>query len=218
MRVATALSDNFMRCGGSSLFKDLGRQIDRGVRVRTIRELKASPTLVLGFHGGFGYARRKLFARLFPDSVIIGATGKHTATDGAHALFAAREALLQNRLVLIAPDGRFGKESGTISILGAQLPVTDGPPFLAHISRCSVTWLALLRTQDGFTLETMAGPRHEEGEAFAGYRDRFYRFYTERLEEAFTSDPANLSLTINWKLIFSAMLAGKVYRFRRPTR
>jgi hypothetical protein len=218
VRVATALDENFMRFGCMPLFKDIGRRVGNAAREALVRELKSAGTLVLGFHGGFGYARRRLFARLFPESIIIGATGKHTATDGAHALFAAREALLQDGLVLIAPDGRFGKESGTISVLGAQLPVTDGAPFLAHTTRCRVAWLALIRTEDKFALETMPAPRAEEGERFAGYKERLYRFYADRLEEAFTGDPANLPLTANWKLTFNAMLAGKVYRFRRPTR
>jgi len=181
VRVATALDDNLTRFGSQRLLREIAHQIDTSTRVAVIRELKSAPTLVVGFHGGFGNTRRKLFARMFPDGIVIGAAGKHTASDGAHALFAAREALLQGGLVLIAPDGRFGKEAGTISVLGAQLPITDGAPFLAHTTGCAVTWLALVRTGERFTLQTVSGPQAEKHERFADYKERFYRFYSDRL-------------------------------------
>ncbi|HEX3653032.1 MAG TPA: hypothetical protein VHU18_09445 [Rhizomicrobium sp.] len=218
IRVATALDENFTRFCSMPLVKDVGRSVDKESRKAVVRELQSAGNLVLGFHGGFGYMRRRLFGRMFPQGIIIGATTRHSAADGAHALFAAREALLSGGAALIAPDGRFGKESGLISILGAQLPITDGAPFLAHSTGCSVIWLALVRIGDTFTFKTTSAPRREEGESFSSYRERFYRFYGDQLEEAFTGDPANLPLILNWKLTFNAMLAGKVYRVRRPTR
>jgi hypothetical protein len=218
VRLATAFDVNMTRFGSTALIKDIEKQIDRTVKAGVIRELTAAPTLAIGFHGGYSVPRRKLFARLLPQGVVLGASGKYAAHDGAFALFAAREALLENRPVLMAPDGRFGKESGTIAVLGAHLPVTDGAPFLAHATGCKVKWFALTWSGIGFTLQTIPGPQRQDGERFSDYRRRFYDFYAERLEEAFTGDPMNLPLIQNWRLTFGAMLAGKVYKSRRPTR
>jgi len=217
VRIATALDKNLTHFGSVPLLRQVGKQIGEAARVAVVQQLTSAPTLVLGYHGGFGFTRRKLFARLFPEAVVIGATGKYAANDGAFALFAAREALLEGGLVLIAPDGRFGKESGTITVLGAQLPVTDGAPFLAYATNCNVAWFALIRTGDGFTLETVAGPRREHGETFADFRERFYRFYADRLEASLTTDPYNLPVSKNWKWTLTAMLEGKVYRVRRAS-
>lgn len=218
VRVATALDENLTRHGTAALLKELGRSIDHAGKIAIKQQLTSEPTLAVCYHGGFSVPRRKLFARMFPEGVVIGATGKHAAHDGAYALFAAREALLAQKPALMSPDGRFGREAGTVSVLGAELPVTEGAPFLAHTTNAAVVWFALIRKEGGFTLDVSPGPRPDKGERFPDFRDRFYRFYVDRLEDAFTGDPSNMPLSVNWKLTFGAMLAGKVYRQRRPTR
>ena len=218
VRIATALDENITRRGSAALLREIGQSIDRAIKAKIKRQLTSAPTVAVCYHGGFSVPRRKLFARMFPEGVVIAASGKHAAHDGAFALFAAREAVLDRRPALMSPDGRFGREAGTINVLGAQLPVTEGAPFLAHTTNAAVVWFALLRKENGFTLEVSPGPQPDKGERFSDFRDRFYRFYVDRLEEAFTGDPSNLPLSVNWKLTFGAMLAGKVYRQRRPTR
>jgi hypothetical protein len=218
VRVATAFDENLTRFGSAPLLKRIANQIAVPLKANVVPELTSAPTLAIAYHGGFSVTIRRLFAYSFPDSVIIGANGRYAAREGAFALFAAREALLEAKSVLMAPDGRFGKEAATISVLGAQLPVTDGAPFLGHATGCNVMWIALTWTGHGFTIEVVAGPRRVAGEPFADYRLRFYRFYADQLEQAFTGDPANLPLTKNWEFIFSAMLAGKIHRFRHRTR
>jgi hypothetical protein len=218
VRVATVFDENLTRFGSTPLLKRIANQIAVPLKSTVAADLISAPTLAITYHGGYSVPVRRLFAYLFPESVVIGANGRYAARDGAFALFAAREALLEAKAVLIAPDGRFGKAAATISVLGAHLPVTDGAPFLAHATGCNVIWIALIWTDHRFTIETIAGPRRVAGEPFADYRGRFYRFYADRLEQAFTGDPANLPLTKNWEFIFSAMLAGKIHRFRHRTR
>src|SRR6185437_16111150 len=218
VRVATAFDENLTRFGSAPLLKQIADQLAVPPRDALAAELTFAPTLALTYHGGYSVLLRRLFGRFHPDGVAIGAVGKYAARDGAFALFAAREALLEAKPALVAPDGRFGKEALAISVLGAQVPVTDGAPFLAHATGCNVVWLALIWKTHGFTVEAIAGPRRDAGEPFADYRGRLYQFYADRLEQAFTGDPLNLPLTKNWKFIFSAMLDGKVHRFRRPTR
>jgi hypothetical protein len=216
--VATAFDENLTRFGSGRLLKQIANQLAVSLRSAAASELAFAAVLAITYHGGFSVMLRRSFGHLFPGSVVIGANSRYAARDGAFALFAAREALLEGKSVLTAPDGRFGKETATVSVLGAKLLVTDGAPFLAHATGCNVMWFAPLWNGHSFAIEALPGPQRRTGEAFAEYRKRFYQFYVDRLEHAFTGDPANMPLTINWKFIFNAMLAGKVHRFRRPTR
>jgi hypothetical protein len=218
VRVATAFDENLTRLGSPRLLKQIMEQIGTPLPAAFGFEPGGTSTLVIIYHGGYCAPLRRLFQRTCPNAVIIGAIGKYSAQNGALALFAARKALLDSRPVMIGPDGRFGKEALTISVLRAEAPMTDGAPYLAHSTRCNVAWGSLLWTAQGFTIEVAAGPRCEVGEPFTAYRGRFYQFYADRLEQAFTRDPLNLPLTKNWIFIFSAMLAGEVHRFRRLTR
>jgi hypothetical protein len=218
VRIATAFDENLRRFGSARLLKEIADQVGVSLKAAVAPERTLAPALVITYHGSFSVTLRRLFRNFFPDGVAIAANGVYAAGDGAFALFAAREALLAEKPAFMAPDGRYGREAGTVSVLGAQLPLTDGAPFLAHATGCKVEWLALSWTGRGFAIEALAGPQRVAGEAFRDYRERFYHFYAARLEEAFTGNPANLPLTANWRLMFDAMLAGKVYRFRRPTR
>ncbi len=218
VRVATAFDENLTRFGCPRLLKQIANQVATPFRAAVAPDLTSAPTLAITYHGGFSVSLRRLFGHFFPEGVVIAINGRHPARNGAFALFAGREALLAAKPVFMAPDGRFGKETATVSVLGAQLPLTDGAPFLAHVTGCRVIWFALRWTDHGFAVEARAGPPRQTEQPFREYRERFYQFYAARLEEALTGDPASLPLTVNWKIIFGAMLDGKVYRARRPTR
>src|SRR5206468_1104558 len=60
------------------------------------------------------------------------------------------------------------------------------------------------------------GPHCEEGEPFNDFRDRFFRYYVEKIEAALTGDPRNVVASSNWARTFSAMFSGQVDRFRHP--
>lgn len=192
--------------------------IDQDAVAAVQQSMATSPaTLAIGFHGGFPRLRRKLFEKLFRDSVVIGRVGPHGATDGAHALFAAREAILASKPVLMAPDGLYGKESGTITVLGARRAVTDGAPFLAHSTNGRVAWFAVACTGERFAPTLVEGPRAEPGESFKAYRERFFRFFADQIEAVFTGDPRNIDVQRFWQATFEAMFTGRPDRKRRSS-
>jgi hypothetical protein len=184
--------------------------VDPVARADIVQRLSSpSGMLVLAFHGGFSLLVRRLFTHLMNDSLSIAAGGQHQASRGAYVLLAAHRALRAGKTVGLAPDGRWGKQTGTIPVLGAHRSVSDGGPFLAHATRCDTAWFALRRSDGGFVPDIVAGPRHDGGETFAAFRERFFRFYAERIEAAFTGEPRSLSLTSSWAETFSAMLTGR---------
>jgi hypothetical protein len=217
VRLATAMDDCFRRL--RPLENTIDQIADFETRSAAIQNL-TSPraALALCYHGGFPYFRMRLFGHLFPQSVSIASTGKHAAHDGAFALFAAREALLKGLPVLIAPDGRFGKETGSITVLGAKRAITDGAPFLAYSTGCSTAWFDVVRTGRGFAIDIVPGPCREDHESFGHFRDRFYKFYAERIESCLTGDPRNLAINESWGRTFEMMLAGAVDGYRRGRR
>jgi hypothetical protein len=164
-------------------------------------------TLAVSYHGGFPAVRIALFKHLFPDSVPM--MGRAAVRDAAAALFAAREALLKGNHVLIAPDGPFGTK-GTISVFGARHKVSDGAPFLAHVTGCNVAWFEAIRTkEDGFAVEIVPGPRAQRGEPYPEYRARFFRFYQERIQAALSGDPRSIALHPSWSNSFENMRARR---------
>lgn len=217
--LALAIEQALRRFAAGRRLEFVKSLIDEQTKAAVVRQLRSKRgALVIGYHGGFPVLRLLAFRGLFPRGVILASNGRYAAADGAFALFAAREALLARRPVLMAPDGRFGKATVTITVLGAQLAMADGAPFLAYTTRCDTVWLSVVRTDNGFTLKTTDGPQAEEAEAFADFRDRFFRFFVDQAELSLRGDPRNQPIGRNWIETFEAMLAGRVDAFRRPSR
>jgi hypothetical protein len=217
VRLAVAIdhrSRNFLRLAPREVVVD--GLVDQEAAADVVRRLnRPSGTLALTFHGSFAGLARATFGRLFADGVMIAAEGAHGARDGGFALFAARQALLQGKTVLVSPEGGYGRQTGTIKVLDATRGVADGAPFLAHVTKCNTAWFSMIRTDTGFAPLAVEGPRHADGESFAAFRERFFAFYAEQLENSFTGDPRNLSLGPNWTRTFRAMLAGRADKPQR---
>jgi hypothetical protein len=204
--LATAISRSLPFLQGNA-GQPVGAIIDRRSRSDLCGQLTSAPaTLAVSCHNGFPTLRLKLFEFLFADGVAISTYGNYRARNGGYSLFAAREALLKGRPVLMTPDGPFGRRTGTLSVLGAQRPVADGAPFLAHSTHCNVVWYEIVRTETGFDVETVPGPRASPDEPFADYRQRFFEFYNRQVVASFTTHPRNLVVLPGWVRTFTAML------------
>lgn len=213
VRVANAFNSSTFRWRPAA-FEEAYASLDPDNVASTVALLTENPaTLAIGYHGSLWFLRLKVFARLFPNGVTIDRFGKYAATNGGHALWAARAALLEGKGALMAPDGRVGKATGSITVLGAKRLVGDGAPLLAQLTGCNVVWFDVVRNKDGLRLKTARMPSCDKGEDFADYQKRFCAAYAKRVESIFTGSPRNIMLQW-WGETFDAMLAGKVDTLR----
>lgn len=166
-------------------------------------------TLVLASHEGFPMLVRSTFNRLFSNGAMIqrsAAGGAMSVQDDTRtALFLTLRALLEGRNAFVAPDGPYGKRTGTISVLGVPCPVADGAPFLAYETRCNTAWLNVLRTEEGFRPVVELGPVRSKDESFDEFRARLFHFYAGKLEEGLTGDPKNISIA-HWRKNYRAKI------------
>jgi hypothetical protein len=182
------------------------RLVDMSVREKLRAHVApGEAAIILIFHGGFTSMTRPLLRLLLDDKLEMRAKGTEFGVrdDPATALFAARARLLDGKPLVIGADGEHGKMTGSIDVLGAQCPVADGPPFLAHLTGCSTLWFAAVRSEDGFAHQIIQGPRREDGEPFVEFRSRFYEFYARCLTDWFSGDPRNLAMRQRWIKKFS---------------
>jgi hypothetical protein len=189
------------------------RLVDMSVRARLRAHVApGAASLILIFHGGFTSMTRPLLRLLLDDKLEMRAKGTEFGVrdDPATALFAARARLLDGKPVVIGADGEHGKMTGSIDVLGAECPVADGPPFLAHLTGCSTLWFAAVRSENGFAHQIAPGPRRKDGESFVQYRSRFYDFYGRCLTDWFNGDPRNLALRQRWIKKFSSARKGRL--------
>ena len=118
--------------------------------------------------------------------------------DPGAAVFAALKGLLTGQNVFLAPDGPFGRSTGSISVLGAQCTVADGAAFLAFEAKARVACIRFAFDGRCFSPVLESGPRREGGETFDEYRGRLYSFYQDQITLALTGVPSDLALSKGW--------------------
>jgi hypothetical protein len=163
--------------------------------------------VLLMCHGGFLSYCFSLINRAFKDTVYIsgkadGARYASASEDRRAALFSGMRALMDKRVVLIAPDGKLGTKSDEMSIAGKPRSFGEGAAFLAYETRSATYWFGMQRKDEGFRPILLPGPVREPSETYADYRSRLKDFYAERLNDHFCGDPDNLVFLRGWFNVF----------------
>lgn len=196
---------------------DLRRQVDE--RLPGVDRSKG--VLLATFHGGFSRLSVALFQNLFPNGVtVLGGGARPKAGDSRYirvvgneraALFQALRAVQNGKVVWIGPDAPFGNPKQSIEVLGVNVPVADGGPFVAFETRCPTMWMSLVRDGDAFSTVTAMGPVREAGEKYDMFKARWFAFYGQCIEHFLTGDPRNLSLRPHWMQYLSGSIPQTYY-------
>jgi hypothetical protein len=186
----------------SAVDKDAARDCQAGIDT-------SRGALLLLCHASFAAARLSFIDVAYPDSAYMASSEADARRIAAHvdpraALFAGLKALMQKKVLLLAPDGKQGALTSSINVFGKTVMIGDGAAFLAYESRCAVYFYAMNRSAKAFVPTVVAGPVRASGEKFAAYRERFLAFYEKMLNDFFAGDPRNLVLTPQWLKIFGA--------------
>jgi hypothetical protein len=185
------------RDGGS-----LDALIDLDAAEAFFSQFKSSQGILFVFvHGGFTRIVISAFRRIKRDDGVVvrrRAPGPNliaTSSDSRTALFQVMRAIQDGKSVLVAPDAQIGTMGSSMRILGSEVPMADGTPFVAYESGCETVWISMQCTGKRFRPNLVPGPARGDGEGFKSFKRRWLDFYAEQLEELLTGDPINLSLT-----------------------
>ena len=183
--------------------------IDPDARYEALRRMNSPRgALVLVCHAGFSAVRINFIDREVENCVYMASSDKDPKRipvhlDSRSALFAGLKALMQKKVLLLAPDGKQGALNARITVLGREFLIGDGAAFLAYESRCDTLWYSMHRTEDRFVPYVVPGPVREGRESFPEYRTRLIAFYEKMLNDFFSGDPRNLVLTPRWLTTFT---------------
>lgn len=159
--------------------------------------------LFVFLHGGFAPLVISAFRRIEQSGVVVGRGAKGRApkpnfigtdTDPRTALFQMMRAIQDGKSVLVAPDAQIGTMVSSIQVLGRDVPMADGTPFVAYESGCETVWISMQRAGDRFTPNLVPGPVRSEGEGFNPFKRRWLDFYAEQVEGLLRGDPINLAV------------------------
>jgi len=196
----------------SGLFSDpdLANLIDPAAADEAASSISsAKGTLVVANHGGFEPLLWITFRKLFKNGTLITAapdhgTGAYSAVrDPAMALFAGRRALLDRQQLFMAPDGIVKKTAGmfdskrktrSLQILGLDWPASDGAPFVAYDTSSETAWFTVIVRDRGFTPMIIKGPCRQPDDSLSAFRDRFWRFYAQQIENSLAGDPRDVPI------------------------
>lgn len=166
--------------------------------------------LVVIGHMAFSNPRNVLFNEFVDDVAIVG-KGETDAYiqinlfDPAATLFACIKALLQQRRLLLAPDGPVGKKTSAITVLGKNHPIGGGAALMAFETKTPVIWFHVSCEDGVFVPNFTEGPIAEKGETFSDFEKRFLAFYQDCVDAYFQSDPQNIFFRRNWSKVFATM-------------
>lgn len=90
----------------------------------------------------------------------------------------------------------------TFNVVGKQVAGGDGAAYLAAQSGCETGWFSLARENERFVPVIYKGPRKAENERFSEFKDRFYRFYSDKIESLLLGNPRNIVLGPKWVRAF----------------
>lgn len=192
----------------------LAKLADHAAMTAASRNLASSKgTLFLTFHGAHVLLAKKIFASAFERGLLLarhGAIlgGDTKKKDSREALFILMRALEDGRNLFFAPDGRNGKQTASLNVLGTVTSAGEGAAFLAHASGCNTAWYTVIREGDRFVPVVESGPVKAKGESLKDFSGRLYRFYGERIEAMFTGDPRNIVFRPRWGRVLNARARG----------
>jgi hypothetical protein len=182
---------------------------------------RSKGVLLATFHGGFSRLTLALFQQLFPNGMtVLGGAARAKSGDDRFirvvgneraALFQALRAVQDGKALWIGPDAPFGSPKQSIEVLGVNVPVADGGPFVAYETKCPTVWMSLVRSGKGFSVTTELGPVREAGEKYSAFKGRWFAFYGRCIENFLTGDPCNLSLRPHWMHYLSGHIPKTYY-------
>jgi len=163
---------------------------------RFFRTLDTRTGLFLSiFHGNYSGVVGHLFSRFLPEHYCVRfAGGWHGGVEHGRRGAALRmmKTLLQQKVVLLAPDGGQRTTSSTIRVFDVSKPISPVGAAIAFDAGSDTGWCGV-RREDGRLLPYLVpGPRplaQETCEAFIG---RWCTFYAAQIEAALSSSPDNL--------------------------
>jgi hypothetical protein len=188
--------------------------IDLDAAKAAFAQLKSSQgALFVLLHGGFTGLVISTFRRM-KNGVIVGrgAAGRPatpnyigTDTDPRTALFQMMRAIEDGKSVLVAPDALIGTMASSMQVLGSNVPMADGTPFIAFESGCETVWISMQRKGDFFTPNLVPGPVRSGGEGFKSFKQRRLDFYAGEVEGLLRGDPINLAVRPGrWAMFLNA--------------
>lgn len=192
----------------------LAALVDQATMTNASRSVASSKgTLFLTFHGAHVLVAKKIFASAFERGLLLARHGTILGAGAAKkdqrdALFALLRALEDGRNLFFAADGRNGRQTATLNVLGTATAAGEGAAFLAHASGCNTAWYTVVREDNRFVPIVEAGPTKAKGESLKNFSDRLYRFYSERIEAMFTGDPRNIVFRPRWGRVLNAKARG----------
>jgi hypothetical protein len=160
-------------------------------------------TLILTCHGGYHVAANGLFRKRFPGRAVISPSGLLSRESGnldnlGDSMFGALRLLQAGGILIMAPDGPRGRKSAPRKIFGQVVLGPDGASLLAHAAQAVTVWYNVARTGDRFAPTIAIGPTVMAGESEKQFSQRLNNFYSNKLEELFSGDPRNITLSPAW--------------------
>lgn len=192
----------------------LDKIVDQTAMRKVLRGLtSAKGTLFLTFHGAHILMAKKVFASAFAKGLLLARHGallgaESEKKDPREVLFILLRTLEEGKNLFFAADGRNGRQTATLNVLGTVTAAGEGAAFLAHASECNTAWYTVVREGDRFVPVVEPGPVKAKGESLKDFSDRFYRFYGERIEAMFTGDPRNIVFRPRWGRVLNAKARG----------
>jgi hypothetical protein len=137
--------------------------------------------------------------------IFATASGRRfiSVKDPNAALFVGVRAIQDGNPILIAADARAGTYKSSIRVLGIDVPMADGAPFIAYETGCDTIWLSVERFEQKFVPTFVPGPARRTGEKFDAFRERWFSFYTDQVNRILTGDPRSLALRAQWARLFA---------------
>jgi hypothetical protein len=179
--------------------------IEQTARDHAFAHINASKGMLLfTFHGGFFSLARDLYAKMVKDGLTFGmqSSGRPRMISAGEnpraALFLALRAVQDGKVMLMAPDAIWGNLSSSVTVAGRSVPVADGAAFVAYESGCDSAWFTVERRDRHFVPVVIHGPKREEKEKYADFKDRWLRFYGGQIEGVLAGDPRNIVLRARW--------------------
>jgi hypothetical protein len=167
-----------------------------------------SADVVAYLHAGTNRLRF-FFQRLFPRAYVVAGLSKQTVDgDSSGPIVQAMRHALRGGMVIIAPDGPFGKGTVEIEVFGRKTMLKPGAALLAYDSWARTSFFTLVREGKSFVPVLKFGPTRIKRETYGDYLCRYAQFYESCLIDFFSGPPQNLVFNGVW-LNFFAGLLGK---------
>jgi hypothetical protein len=91
-----------------------------------------------------------------------------------------------------------GTRDSPLQVLGEELRISQGAPFVAYETGCKTFWISVRRSGERFIPAVEAGPARLDQETYGAFKARWLEFYGNCVDGLLRGDPDNLALRPQW--------------------